>query len=65
MFVEAEKYSKVMVSYEKALEWQELFDLALREKMSDPDIISMGYRVAGSGSRGDWILGSELIFVFY
>lgn len=39
--------SKAMVAYEKALEWQELFDLALREHMSEVDIISMGYRIAG------------------
>jgi elongator complex protein 1 len=45
--VEAEKVSKAMVAYEKALEWQELFDLALREHMSEVDIISMGYRIAG------------------
>jgi elongator complex protein 1 len=47
VFVEAEKPSKVMVAYEKSLEWQELFDLALRENMSEEDVIVMGYRVAG------------------
>jgi elongator complex protein 1 len=48
VFVEAEKSPKVMVCYEKALEWQELFDLALREGTPNSDIISMGYHVAGS-----------------
>jgi elongator complex protein 1 len=47
VFVEAEKPSKVMVAYEKSLEWQELFDLALRENRSEEDVIVMGYRVAG------------------
>ena len=47
VFVEAEKPSKVMVAYEKSLEWEELFDLALRENMSEEDVIVMGYRVAG------------------
>jgi elongator complex protein 1 len=37
-----------MVAYEKALEWQELFELAMRTKMSEDDIDAMGYRVAGS-----------------
>jgi elongator complex protein 1 len=37
-----------MVAYEKALEWRELFDLALNAHMSDVDVISMGYRVAGT-----------------
>lgn len=36
-----------MVAYEKSLQWQELFDLALCEKLSEEDIISMGYRVSG------------------
>jgi len=46
VFIEAEKFSKVMVCYENALEWQELFDLVLRENTSDGDIVSIGYRVA-------------------
>jgi elongator complex protein 1 len=37
-----------MVAYEKALEWQELFELAARTKLSEDDINSMGYRIAGS-----------------
>lgn len=36
-----------MVAHEKALEWQELFDLAIRESLANDDIVSMGYRVAG------------------
>jgi elongator complex protein 1 len=46
--VEAEKTSKAIVAFEKALEWQALFDLALHERMSGEDVISMGYRVAGA-----------------
>lgn len=37
-----------MVAYEKALEWQELFELAGRTRTPDDELISMGYRVAGS-----------------
>lgn len=37
-----------MVAYEKALQWQELFDLALCEKTSEDSISTMAYRVAGT-----------------
>jgi elongator complex protein 1 len=36
-----------MVVHEKALDWQELFDLAGRTGASQDDITAMGYRVAG------------------
>ena len=37
-----------MIAYERALEWQELFDLAVREGISEEDVIDMGYRIAGA-----------------
>jgi len=40
-----------MVAHEKALQWQELFDLAVREHISQEDLVAMGYRVAGMLSR--------------
>ncbi|KAJ3981419.1 IkappaB kinase complex IKAP component [Lentinula detonsa] len=48
VFVEAKRPQKAMVAYEKALEWQELFDLALRhpELMSEEDVQDMAYRVS-------------------
>lgn len=36
-----------MVAYEKALNWQDLFELATRENTGEEEISSMGYRVAG------------------
>ena len=36
-----------MIAHEKALEWQELFDLAVLDKMDEEDIVAIGYRVAG------------------
>ncbi|KAJ7188994.1 pol II transcription elongation factor [Mycena filopes] len=45
VFVRAEALSKAMVAYEKALDWQELFDLAGRTGASQDDIVAMGYRV--------------------
>lgn len=48
-FVEAKRNNKAMIAHEKALEWQELFDLALLdEDMDEEDIVAMGYRVAGA-----------------
>lgn len=36
-----------MISYEKALQWQELFDLAVRDGMSEEDLVDLGYRIGG------------------
>lgn len=36
-----------MVAHEKALDWQELFELALQVNVSGEDLESMAYRVAG------------------
>jgi hypothetical protein len=49
VFVEAKRNNKAMIAHEKALEWQELFDLALLdEDVDEEDIVAMGYRVAGA-----------------
>lgn len=48
VFILAQKPLKVMLAYEKALQWQELFELALREGVSSDEIIAMAYRVSGS-----------------
>ena len=47
MFVQAEKPAKALIAYEKALDWRELFDLAVRESMSQDELTEMGLRVAG------------------
>ena len=36
-----------MMAYEKALEWRELFELAVLEEMPEDDLADLGYRVAG------------------
>lgn len=45
-----------MIAHERALEWQELFDLAAREGISEEDVVDMGYRLAGALTvdRWDW-----------
>lgn len=48
VFIEAKKAQKAMIAFEKALEWQELFDLAAMESVLEEDIVAMGYRVAGT-----------------
>lgn len=45
--MEAGKPPKAMIAFEKALEWQELFDMAMRDEMDEEDLNSMGHRVAG------------------
>ncbi|OBZ69676.1 Elongator complex protein 1 [Grifola frondosa] len=42
----AKKSSKAMVAHEKALEWQELFELALEEATPEQELKDMAYRVA-------------------
>ncbi len=37
-----------MVAYERALEWQELFDIAILSKVDSEGIKDLAYRVAGS-----------------
>ncbi|KAF9450112.1 IkappaB kinase complex, IKAP component [Macrolepiota fuliginosa MF-IS2] len=46
VFIEAKKGKKAMVAHEKALEWQELFMLAVENEMSDDEIVETAYRVA-------------------
>ena len=48
VFVEAKRTGKAMIAHEKALEWQELFNLAVLDEMDEEDIVAMGYRVAGA-----------------
>lgn len=48
--MEAKSPQKAMVAYEKALEWQDLFELAVRhsELVSEENVEAMAYRVSGS-----------------
>lgn len=36
-----------MIAHEKALEWQELFELAVQRELSDDELKEIAYRVAG------------------
>ena len=40
-----------MISHEKALDWQELFELAVQQGSSDEDLKSLAYRIAGTRAR--------------
>ncbi|GJE98183.1 IkappaB kinase complex IKAP component [Phanerochaete sordida] len=46
VFRQAQKFSKAMLAYEKALLWQELFDVALQEDLPSEDLSAVAYRVA-------------------
>lgn len=47
VFVEASNHRKAMVAHEKALEWQELFMLAVQNDVSDAELVETAYRIAG------------------
>ena len=40
-----------MIAYEKALDWRELFDLAVRESTPEDELAEMGLRVAGENGH--------------
>ena len=62
MFVQAEKPTKAMIAYEIALDWRELFDLAVRENTPEDKLVEMGLRIAGQIGLIFWIhLGVHLI----
>lgn len=46
VFVEASDARRAMISYERALQWQELFELGLKEQLDGNAITEMAYRVA-------------------
>lgn len=57
--MEAKKHKKAMVAHEKALEWQELFMLAVQNEMPDDEVVETAYRVAGKSTHtGFWVLRS-------
>ena len=62
VFTEAHQPSKAMIAYEKALNWQDLFDLAAREHVGEEEIVSMGYRVSGLVATVS--LECDLILIF-
>ncbi|TRM68918.1 IKI3 family-domain-containing protein [Schizophyllum amplum] len=45
-FIEASDDNKAMQALEKALDWENLFDLALRNKLEDGVLVDMAFRVA-------------------
>ncbi|KAH9915816.1 IKI3 family-domain-containing protein [Fomitopsis serialis] len=46
VFRQASKPRKAMIAHERALEWAELFELALQEQLPPDELSSMAYRVA-------------------
>ena len=45
--MDAQRPSRAMFSYEKALLWRELFELAQLQKVEREDLVAIAYRVAG------------------
>ncbi|KAG6382066.1 pol II transcription elongation factor [Boletus reticuloceps] len=47
-FVEAGDLRKAMIAHERALEWQELFDISTREKVPEEEVKEIAYRITGA-----------------
>ena len=60
VFRQAQKYAKAMLSYEKALMWQELFDVALQAEISTDDLSDLAYRVSGVFPYDFFVQHSEI-----
>lgn len=48
VFVEASDARRAMISYERALQWQELFELCVKEQLDGDEIADIAYRIAGT-----------------
>jgi elongator complex protein 1 len=48
VFVEASDTRRAMISYERALQWQELFELCVKEQLDGDEIADIAYRIAGT-----------------
>lgn len=46
VFREAGNFNKAILAYEKSLDWQDLFDLAVQQTTSEEELSDIGYRVA-------------------
>lgn len=58
VFVEASDLRKAIIAHERALEWQELFELCVKEALSEDEVKRVAYRVAGPCLRSiliEWI----------
>ncbi|KAI6009884.1 pol II transcription elongation factor [Pisolithus marmoratus] len=47
VFVEASDLRRAMVAHERALEWQELFQLSTKEKVPEDEVKEIAHRIAG------------------
>lgn len=50
VFVEAFDFRKAMVAHERALEWQELFELSTKERVNEVEVKEIAYRITGPSS---------------
>ncbi|OCH92072.1 IkappaB kinase complex IKAP component [Obba rivulosa] len=65
VFRQAGKLSKAMVAHEKALDWQELFELALQTNTSKEDLESIGYSMADELSSKKRYSDAARVFLDY
>lgn len=55
VFTQAQELRKAMVAHERAIAWQELFELATHVKLDTDAIVEIAYRVAGASLRFTYV----------
>jgi len=65
VFRQASKPAKAMLAYEKALDWQEVFEIAVQENLSEEDLSETGYRIAEDLSSKKRYQDSARVFIDY
>ncbi|KAN0081459.1 IKI3 family domain containing protein [Tylopilus felleus] len=64
-FIEAGNLRKAMVAHERALEWQELFDISAREKVPGDEVQEIAYRISEELSSKKRYLEAARVFIDY
>ncbi|KAH0829046.1 IKI3 family-domain-containing protein [Lanmaoa asiatica] len=64
-FIEAGNFRKAMVAHERALEWQELFDISTREKVPEEEVKEIAYRLSEELLSKKRYLEAARVFIDY
>ncbi|KAF8132053.1 pol II transcription elongation factor [Boletus edulis] len=64
-FIEAGDSRKAMIAHERALEWQELFDISTREKVPEEEVKEIAYRITDELLSKKRHLEAARVFIDY
>ncbi|TCD69585.1 hypothetical protein EIP91_007007 [Steccherinum ochraceum] len=65
VFRQANKPTKAMIAYEKALDWQEVFEIAVQEQLAAEELSDIGYRIAEDLSAKKRYHDASRVFLDY